>query len=78
MSAFLNANVIGLTIVEKPGMHRSGWLLKDADGRVLRSGVAGLGEIKTPGADQNSANTIECGIDLYAALIAMTKEAGLG
>jgi len=60
---------MGLTIVKKPGMHRSGWFLKDADGRVLRSGVAGMGEIKTLGADQNSANTIECGSDLYAALI---------
>lgn len=78
MTAFLNANIGGLTIVEKPGMHRSGWFLKDSAGRVLRSGVIGMGEIKTPGADQDAATTIECGSDLYAALIAKTKETGNG
>lgn len=78
MTAFLNANVIGLTIVENPRFINVGWLLKDADGRALRSGVIGMGEIKTPGADQNTATTIECGSDLYAALIAKTKETGNG
>lgn len=77
MIAFI-ANIGGLTIVEKPGMHRGGWFLKDAVGRVLRSGVIGMGEIKTRGADQNSATTIECGSDLYAAIIAKTKEAEHG
>lgn len=78
MSALLNANIGGLTIVEKPGMHRSGWSLKDAEGRILRSGVIGQGEIRTPGADQDSATTIECGADLYAALMAKVKETGNG
>jgi hypothetical protein len=78
MADLLNANVGGLTVVEKPGMHRSGWFLTDAAGRVLRSGVIGMGEIKTPGADQDSATTIECGADLYAALIAKMKETGNG
>lgn len=66
----LNANIDGLKIVEKPEMMRNAWFLKDAEGRVLRSGVIGMGELKTPGADQNAATTIECGSDLYAALIA--------
>lgn len=70
MTTLLNANVIGLTIVEKPGMHRSGWFLTDEAGLVLRSGVIGMGELKTPSADQDTATTIECGRDLYAALMA--------
>lgn len=78
MTDFLNANVIGLTIVEKPGMHRSGWFLKDAAGLVLRHGVIGMGEIKTSGPNAGPATTIECGSDLYAALIAKKKETGNG
>ena len=70
MTNLLNANIGGLKIVEKEGMMRNAWLLKDAKGRILRSGVIGMGELKTPGADQNTATTIECGSDLYAALIA--------
>lgn len=66
----LNANIGGLTVVEKTGMMRNAWFLKDAEGRILRSGVIGMGELRTPGADQNTATTIECGSDLYAALIA--------
>lgn len=78
MTTLLNANVIGLTIVEKPGMMLNAWILKDAEGRALRYGVIGMGEIKTPGADQDSATTIECGSDLYAALMAKMKEASNG
>lgn len=66
----LNANIAGLTIIENDGMMRNAWLLKGAEGRILRSGIIGMGEVKTPGADQNTATTIECGSDLYAALIA--------
>jgi hypothetical protein len=66
----LNANIGGLKIVENEGMMRNAWFLKDAEGRILRSGVIGMGEFKTPGADQNTATTIECGSDLYAALVA--------
>lgn len=76
MTALLNANIGGLTIVEKTGMMRSAWLLKDAEGRILRSGVIGQGEIRTPGADQSTATTIECGSDLYAALMAKVKPGG--
>lgn len=68
MTALIHANVGGLKVVEKPGMMRNAWLLKDADGNVLRSGVVGMGELKTPGADQTKADTIECGSDLYAML----------
>ncbi len=65
----LNANIGGLTIIDKPDMMRNAWFLKDAEGRILRSGVIGQGEISTPGADQDSATTIECGSGLYAALM---------
>ena len=68
MPNLLNANVGGLTIVEKPEMVRNAWFLKDAEGRILRSGVIGMGELATPGADQDTATTIECGSGLYAAL----------
>jgi len=77
MTALLNANVGGLTVVEKPGMIRSAWFLKDAEGAILRSGVIGQGEIRTPGADQDTAATIECGFDLYAALMAKVKPEGV-
>ena len=70
MSNLLQANIGGLTIVENEGMMRNAWFLKDAVGRILRSGVIGMGEISTPGADQDSATTIECGSGLYAALMA--------
>lgn len=66
----LQANIGGLTIIEKPDMMRNAWFLKDAEGRILRSGVIGMGELKTPSADQDTATTIECGRDLYAALMA--------
>lgn len=68
----LQANVAGLEIVEKPEMAGNAWFLKDAEGRILRSGVIGMGELKTPGADQDTATTIECGSDLYAATRAAT------
>lgn len=67
------ARVDGLAIVEKPDMARTAWFLKDADNRILRSGVLGMGEMKTPGADQNTATTIECGSGLYAALMTKTR-----
>lgn len=75
MTALLHANVAGLKIVEKPAMMRNGWFLKDAEGNILRSGVVGMGEFRTPGADQTKADTIECGSDLYAALMAAARPA---
>lgn len=70
MTALIHANVAGLRVVEKPDMMASAWFLKDAEGNILRSGVVGMGELKTPGADQTKADTIECGSSLYAALMA--------
>lgn len=71
MLEHFDANILGLAIVEKPGMMDSGWFLKDADGRILRSGAIGLGEMRTPDADQDTAASLECGSGLYAALMAI-------
>lgn len=76
MSSLLNANIGGLTIVEKPSMMRGAWFLKDVEGRILRSGVIGMGEFNAPGLDQNTATTVECGSDLYFALKTKMKETG--
>jgi hypothetical protein len=62
------ANVGGLTIVENRDMLKTGWLLKDENGKVLRVGLMTVGEYRTPGTDQTKATTLECGSEVYRAI----------
>ena len=65
----------GLPVVMKEGMMRTAWFIRDAEDRILSSGVVGMGVLETPGADAKDAAKIECGSSVYALLLAHARPA---
>lgn len=66
----------GLPVVEKEGLKRNAWFIRDAAGRILSCGVMGAGTLKTPGADMTTASKIECGTEAFQALFDRTRPHG--
>jgi hypothetical protein len=64
------AQFCGLPVVMKEGMMRTAWFIRDAENRILSSGVIGMGVLETPGADAKDAAKIECGSSVFAMLLA--------
>lgn len=62
----------GITVVLNEGMLRRGWFIRDAEDRILACGTIGMGEMRTPGADQRTAAKIECGSAVYELIRART------
>lgn len=73
MSAILN--FAGLPVVEKEGMMRNAWFIRDAAGHILSCGVMGAGTLKTPGADMSTASKIECGSEAFETLTELGRQA---
>jgi hypothetical protein len=70
----MGASFNGLPVIMKESMMRTAWFIRDAEDRILSSGVIGMGVLETPGADAKDAAKIECGASVYALLLAHPRQ----